>query len=92
MVGSTVNVTLSKKQGKLYAAVLPSAVMHDNQGSYVYVVDKNNKIEKRRVVTGNATNNLQLIITGLKKGEKVVTAGNHKTFPGAEIEPAKSGK
>lgn len=92
ITGSTVSVTLSRKKGKMVPAVPPSALMYDNQGSYVYVVDKANKVEKRYVVPGNTTPELQMIETGLKAGETVVIKGTHKTMPGGEIEPVASEK
>lgn len=87
IVGSTVGVTLAKRKGVKLPTVAPSAVMHDNQGSYVYVVAAGNKIEKRYIVTGNVTGKAQMVISGLKVGEFVVVQGTHKTMPGAEIEP-----
>ncbi len=87
LVGSTVGVTLSKKTGRSMPAVPPSAIMYDGKGAFVYVPDKNNIIEKRYVATGNATSELQLIESGLKPGETVVTKGTHKTMHGGKIEP-----
>lgn len=86
IAGSTVSVTLYKKKGRTTAAVSPAAVMHDTEGSYVYVVDQANKVEKRYVVLGNATSTRQLIDSGLKKGETVIVKGSHKTMSGMEIE------
>jgi len=86
ITGSTVSVAMSKKKGRTTAAVSPAAVMHDTKGSYVYVVDQANKVEKRYVTLGNATSNRQLIDSGLKKGETVIVKGSHKTMPGMEIE------
>ena len=87
IVGSTVGVTLSKKQGRTVPAVPLSAVMHDNQGTYVYVVDAANKVEKRYIVPENATDELQLVASGLEVGETIVVKGTHKAVPGKEIEP-----
>jgi len=53
----------------------------------VYVVGAGNKVEKRPVMLGNASENWQLIRSGLKPGETVIVEGVHKTMPGAEIEP-----
>lgn len=91
ITGSTVSVTMSKKKGRTTAAVSPAAVMHDTKGSYVYVVDQANKVEKRYVTLGNATSNRQLIDSGLKKGETVIVKGSHKTMPGMEIETETEG-
>ncbi|MBQ9336251.1 MAG: efflux RND transporter periplasmic adaptor subunit [Lentisphaeria bacterium] len=87
LVGSTVRVTLTKKQNNRVPAVQPSAVLYDSKGSYVYVVGAGNKVEKRAVTLGNASENWQLIRSGVKPGETIIVEGVHKTMPGAEIEP-----
>ena len=92
LVGSTVRVTLTKKQGKKVPAIAPSAVMYDSRGAFVYVLAKDNKVEKRYVVPGNSTPDWQLINSGLKKGETVIVLGTHKTMPGATVEPRYAGK
>ena len=92
LVGSTVRVTLTKKQGRKLPAVHPSAVMHENKGSFVYVVGKENKVEKRFVIPGNSTADWQLINSGLKVGETVIVEGTHKTMPGATVETRPAGK
>ena len=86
--GSTVTVTLSKKSGDKMPAVPPSAVMHDAQTSFVYVVGEGNKIERRVIELGDMTKTHQLVKSGLKIGERVVYQGTHKVMPGDEIVPA----
>ena len=90
--GSTVTVTLSKKAGDSMPAVPPSAIMHDAQESFVYVVGAGNKLERRTVELGDMTKTHQLIKSGLKVGEKVVYQGTHKVMPGDEIVPAEETK
>ena len=90
--GSTVTVTLSKKLAAKMPAVPPSAVMHDAQTSFVYVVGDGNKIERRVVELGDMTKTHQLIKSGLKAGEKVVYQGTHKVMPGDEVVPAEEKK
>ena len=92
LVGSTVRVTLTKKQAKKVPAIAPSAVMYDSRGAFVYVVGKENKVEKRYVVPGNSTPEWQLFNAGLKPGETVIVQGTHKTMPGATVEPRSAGK
>lgn len=86
--GSTVSVTLSKKSGSALPAVPPSAVMHDAQESFVYVLGEGNRIERRVVELGDMTKTHQLIKSGVKAGEKVVYQGTHKVMPGDEVVPA----
>ena len=87
IVGSTVGVTLAKKKGKWIPAVPPSAVMHDSQGAYLFLVDAAGKVEKRYVATGNSTPELQMIVSGVSKGDTVVVRGTHKAMDGAVVEP-----
>ena len=74
-----------RKNGKLLPAVSPSALMYDANGSYVYVLDSENKVEKRYVTPGNSTPKFQLIKKGLAKGETVVARGTHKVLPGMTV-------
>ena len=90
--GSTVTVTLSKKLAATMPAVPPSAVMHDANESFVYVVGEGNKIERRVVELGDMTKTHQLIKSGVKAGEKVVYQGTHKVMPGDEVVPAEEKK
>ena len=66
--------------------------MYDSRGAFVYVLAKDNKVEKRYVIPGNSTPDWQLINSGLKKGETVIVQGTHKTMPGATVEPRYAGK
>ena len=57
----------------MQAAVLPeSAVLSDQKGSYVYIVNKAGKVERRDVTTGPVTPNGLAINTGLQGNERVV--------------------
>lgn len=85
--GSTVTVLLSRRNGSVQPAVLPSAVMHDSKAAYVYVVDGENRVERRDIELGAGDNRVQLIKSGLTPGEMVIIDGMHKTRPGGTIEP-----
>ena len=90
--GSTVTVMISKKNGPAHVAVSPAAVMHDANGAYVYVVDDQNKANRRDVVTDFSTGEQQIIKSGLEAGEKVVTAGILKIMmPGMTVVPQENG-
>lgn len=85
--GSTVTVLLDKLGGGKLPAVTPSAVMHDAESAFVYVVDGDNKVSRRDVVLGSSDTRTQLIKSGLEVGEKIVVDGMHKTLPGGVINP-----
>ena len=88
-----VTVILTRDDGKKYPAVVPSAVSHDIHGSFVYVVDPQTKMaNKRYVQLGNVTGDLQVLRSGIKAGETVVTEGFHKILPGVPVNPVKRGE
>ena len=87
-----VTVILTRDDGKKYPAVTPSAVSHDVNGSFIYVVDpKTQMAAKRYVSLGNITGDLQVITKGIKAGDTVVTEGFHKIIPGIPVKPVKRG-
>lgn len=87
IIGNTLSVTLSRRNGNRVPAVTPAALMHDVKGSYVYVLDSRNRVEKRYVKIGNATPEKQLIRSGLSAGEVVISKGTHKVVQGMTVEP-----
>lgn len=86
--GSTVSVALGRSTGTLMPAVVPSAVMHDAEGAYVYVLNAENMVERRNVVLAQSTKNLQFVKSGLKAGERIITDGTHKAIPGRKVKTA----
>ncbi len=85
LAGNTVTIELSRKTGKMLPAVKLSSIMYDSTGPYVYVVGKDKKAVKRPVVLGNMLADKQFVVSGLKKGELIVTDGMHKIMPGQEV-------
>ena len=68
--------------------VADRAIGTDQGLKFVYVVDKDNKLEYRRVTIGELQpDNLRVIETGLNLGEKVVVSGIHLVRPGTIIKP-----
>ncbi len=83
--GSTVTVTVEQKSTKDATGIEPSALMSDDQSTYVYVVDENLVAQRRDVKIGSSTKDVQIILEGLTPGERVVTRGTHKVIPGAPV-------
>ena len=80
-------VKFSEKFEKPLPAVSISALMTDGKQHFVYVVGADNLVEKRTVQTGAQVGEQQLILSGLKEGELVVTGGSHKAVPGKPVKP-----
>ena len=57
------------------------------KGQFVYVVKPDKTVELRPVKTGATLNDQTLILSGLQKGETVVTDGQLRLFPGARVAP-----
>jgi HlyD family secretion protein len=77
------------RSGSSEAAVLPeSAVQNDSQGSFVYVVDKDNKVVRRDVTIGSVSAAGLSITSGLNGTERVVLRAGGFLNPGQTVKPA----
>jgi len=75
------------------AVVAPSeAVQSGQQGYFVYAVKPDNHVEIRPVTTGRTWGAKIVIASGLRPGETVVTDGQLRIFPGAQIVPVDAAK
>ena len=83
---STVTVSFARKTGRRLPAVPVTAVMHDRDGAYVWLLDEAGKASKRHVALGSERGGMQLVLSGLAVGDRVVSDGTHKVMAGAVIE------
>lgn len=65
-----------------------TALMTDQQGSYVYVVDTDNTARIRRIVTAPGIGAEVVITSGLIAGERVIVEGLQKIRPGQTVHTA----
>ena len=63
------------------------AVMIDQDRKYVYVVDKDAKVQRRDIVPGRMAEGLRVIQSGLAAGDRIVVAGQQKVHPGMPVKP-----
>ena len=76
------------KAGAMSAPVLPeSAVQTDKEGSYVYIVGRDNKVVRRAVKTGTVTEKGLAIIFGLDGTERVVLYAGGFLNAGETVNP-----
>jgi len=74
--------------GTVVAPLLPeSAVLADNAGSFVYVVGRDNKVERRAITPGMVTEQGIVIASGLTGNERVVERAGAFLAPGETIKP-----
>jgi len=63
------------------------AVLTDQQGDYLYVIDGGNKVQQRRVHLGPSTAGTVAVTGGLNDGEQVVVEGIQRIRPGQLVSP-----
>lgn len=70
------------------ALLVPDAALGSDQGGrYVLVVNGENIVEQRKVVTGPLDGELRVIENGLKPDDRVVIAGLLRAIPGQKVDP-----
>jgi membrane fusion protein, multidrug efflux system len=83
--GGIVGVIVERGKPR-YALMVPqAAVLLDQAGHYVLVVDDAKKVEQRRVTTSSEHGKYVEIATGLKEGELVIVDGIQKVRPGQVV-------
>ncbi|MGH7113083.1 MAG: efflux RND transporter periplasmic adaptor subunit [Stellaceae bacterium] len=85
--GEFVTVLLQGVQPVSVLTVPRAAVLSDQQGDYVYVVNAQDKAQIRRVHLGQSTPSTAVIAKGLKQGEMVISEGLQRVKPGAVVSP-----
>jgi multidrug efflux pump subunit AcrA (membrane-fusion protein) len=74
--------------GTTAAPMLPqSAVLSDEKGNYVYIVNGKNEVERRGIKIGNVSDNGVTIAEGLSGNEAVVLSAGPFLNPGQTVKP-----
>ncbi|MDY0242984.1 MAG: hypothetical protein RBR34_12490, partial [Rhodospirillaceae bacterium] len=70
------------------APLLPeSAIQNDEKGSYVYIVNAGNTVERREVTIGQVSAAGVTVLSGLTGRERVVTLAGGFLNPGQKVVP-----
>jgi membrane fusion protein (multidrug efflux system) len=83
--GGIVGVTVDRATPRPSLMVPQAAVLLDQAGHYVMVVDDAKKVEQRRVTTGAEQGRDVVVTNGLKEGELVIVEGLQKVHPGQVV-------
>jgi membrane fusion protein (multidrug efflux system) len=86
--GEFVTVLQEGVQPITVLAIPRAAVLSDQQGDYIYVVDAENKAQQRRIQLGQSTPSTAVVTNGLKEGELVISEGLQRVRPGATVSPS----
>lgn len=85
--GEFVTVLVEGVQPITVLAIPRAAVLSDQQGDYVYVVDTQNKAQVRRIQQGQSTPSTAVITSGLSEGEPVISEGLQRVRDGETVLP-----
>jgi membrane fusion protein, multidrug efflux system len=83
-----VTVLLEAVEPVKVVAIPRAAILSDQRGDYVYVVNTQNVAEQRRVKLGQSTPETAAVTDGLKAGEQVIVEGMQRARPNAPVAPA----
>jgi membrane fusion protein (multidrug efflux system) len=85
--GEFVTVLLEGVEPITVLGIPRAAVLSDQQGDYVYVVDAQNKAQIRRIQLGQSTPTTAVVTNGLTEGELVVSEGLQRVRPDQPVSP-----
>ncbi|WP_198379286.1 efflux RND transporter periplasmic adaptor subunit [Roseomonas sp. KE2513] len=86
--GQFVNVYVQGVEPVLAITIPRAAVLQDQQGSYVFVVDAESKAQRRNLRLGKSTPEVAVIEEGLNPGDKVIVEGIQRVRPGQQVNAA----
>jgi len=84
--GEFVTVILRGPKPEQMIVVPRQAVLNDQLGTYVLVVDVKSVVERRPVTLGQTTPATAVIASGLTAGERVITEGIQRVRPGLKVD------
>jgi membrane fusion protein, multidrug efflux system len=85
--GQYVRIRMEKKDRQNSLVIPNSIVQLDKNGNFVFVVDKNNIVSKRRITLGKNILNKVVVKSGLSEGEQIVIEGVQKVHSGMKVNP-----
>ena len=85
--GQYVKVTVRISPLKKRIMVRQESILREQLGTFVYVVNDQNRVERRKIKLGMKNGAYQVVESGLKAGERVITEGVQKASPGDEVKP-----
>lgn len=87
--GSMVRISTKQVKSQLVTVVPQTALLADSSGDYLYVIDKNNVVQKVDVVLGVELGSTREVKSGVKVGDNVVITGIQNIHPGVKVNVAK---
>jgi RND family efflux transporter MFP subunit len=87
--GLFVQVRVAVSEAAEQLTIPDTAILYDQIGAYVLVVNQDNIVELKRVSTGAVESGRRAILTGLDANDQVITSGLQNATPGNPVSPQK---
>ncbi len=87
--GLFVTLIVETRDKEEMALIPQAAVQQNQQGKFVLIVGKDNRVKLRHVVLGRRINAMWVVEKGVAIGEQVIVAGLQKVRPGVEVNGVK---
>lgn len=84
--GQYVTVLARSSKQEMMPMVPQAAVLINQEGRFVLVVDDNNVVSHRPITIGPAVDTMWVVESGLEAGEKVIVQGIQKVQPGKTVQ------
>ena len=85
--GMFVKISIAPETPRKTLLIPLQAIMNDQAGEYVYVVDPSGTVVRRDIRVSFRNRRLAVVAEGLNPGEQVITSGTQKVRPGAKAVP-----
>lgn len=85
--GSFLTVGLEAQKPVDRIVISQAAIQRDQQGPFVLVVDDQQMVQQRYIVTSDVVGTGIIVTDGLKDGEQVVVEGLQRIRPGVKVDP-----
>ncbi len=82
-----VQVSVIRKEPEEKLVISQSALLLDQQGTYVLAMGDDNTVQIKRITTGQQQGPLIVVESGLTVADKVIVSGHQKVRPGAKVTP-----
>lgn len=83
--GAFVTVLLEGTQPVAALTVPRAAVLSDQSGDYVYIVDREGKAQQQHLKLGQSTPTFAVVVSGLSEGQTVIVEGLQRVRPGQPV-------
>ncbi len=85
--GQTVRVNVDETKTEQTVVIPQAAITIDQTGPYVFVVNKANVVEQRRVSLGTGNDGMVSVLSGVAAGDSVIVQGAQRVRPGMTVSP-----